>query len=182
MRQQLTLFPEELKRPTPTASEPCDDDGDLRVRIDPEIEKTLPLEMQYHPETYKVFDMSSSRIGDWGEKKVQAICLALGIEAYANISCVGLADLVIKSEDGLHMIDVKVANREQSAAGTYGWRQRHANRLQPGVYGVAVIPSAAGIYCRWYNHQRGSIQTPINPPGLRDLWLPSLSSYYRTVA
>ena len=147
-----------------------------------ELEKTLPLALQYHPESYKVFDMCSSRIGDWGEKKVQAICLALGVEAYANISCVGLADLVIKAGDGLYMLDVKVANREQSAAGTYGWRQRHKYKLKPNVYGVAVIPSAAGIYCRWYNNQKGSRRTPIHPPGLRDLWLPSVPSYCRTVA
>ena len=182
MREQLSLFPEESKRPPLRVLEASDDEEQECVRLDQNYEKTLPLEVQYHPEVHTVLEMSASRIGDWAEKKVQTFCMQLGIECFENVSCVGKADLVIMSDDALYMIDVKMASRKWHESGKIYWRQKHAEDIQPGVYGVAVIPAGTGIYCRWYNKQRGRRFTPIHPPGLKNLWLPTLPSLHRTVA
>lgn len=183
MREQLSLFPELIKRPTLTLLESSSNEDQECVRINQEYEKTLPLWLQYHPESLKVLEMSSSRIGDWAEKKVHHFCMSLGIEAFANVSCVGLADLVIYANNSLYMLDVKIGGRFVcNKTGKMNWRQKHVEEISDGVYGVCVIPSAAGIYCRWYNNQRGARITPVHPPGLKDLWLPLLPSYYRTVA
>ena len=117
MRKQLSLFSEEPERPKLRVLENSESDEEEFVRLNLEYEKTLPLEVQYHPEAHEVIKMSSSRIGDWAEKKVQYICLSLGIEAFANISCVGKADLVIMSNDELYMIDVKMASRSYKKSG-----------------------------------------------------------------
>ena len=182
MREQLSLFPEEFKRPLLRVLEASDDEEQECVRLDQNYDKTLPLEVQYHPEVHTVLEMSASRIGDWAEKKVQLFCMQLGIDCFQNVSCVGKADLVIMKDDALYMIDVKIASRKWHENGKIYWRQKHAEDIQPGVYGVALIPAATGIYCRWYNKQRGRIFTPIHPPGLKNLWLPTLPSLHRTVA
>ena len=182
MREQLSLFPEEFQRPALKVLEASVNEEQECVRLDQKYEKTLPLEVQYHPECHKVIGMSASRVGDWAEKKVIAICMQLGIECYENVSCVGKADLVIMVNDALYMIDVKIASRSWHKSGRINWRQKHAEDIQPGVYGVALVPAATGIYCRWYNKYGGRKDTPIHPPGLRNLWIPSLPSPYRTVA
>lgn len=183
MRQQLSLFPEVAKKPTLTLLEPSVSESQECVRLNHQYEKTLPLSVQYHPECHKVLEMSSSRLGDWAEKKVHHICLSLGIEVYENISCVGLADLVIYANNNLYMLDVKIAARNiDHKTGVISWQQKHTDQISKGVYGVCVVPAATGVYCRWFNVQKGSRLTPIHPPGLKDLWLPLLPSYYRTVA
>ena len=183
MREQLSLFPEEFKRPALRVLEASDNEEQECLRLDKDYEKTLPLELQYHPEVHTVMEMSASRLGDWAEKKVHYFCLSLGVEVYENVSCVGLADLVIYAKNNLYMLDVKIARRYRcNKTGKVLWRQSHAESISNGVYGVCVVPSASGIYCRWYHNQKGSKITPIHPPGLKDLWLPLLPSYYRTVA
>lgn len=183
MRQQLSLFPE-LCKPDLKVLEPCLDEDDDRVRLDPEYEKTLGPDLKYHPEVYNLLDMSTSRLGDWAEHKVQCIALSLGYEVYENISCVGMADLVVKANNQLFMVDVKIGERNYGGGNKLRWVQRRAKdiRWDAGVYGVCLVPAYSGIYCRWYNKQKGSLLTPIHPPGLRDIWHPALPSSYRAAA
>tara|TARA_A100001201_G_scaffold139452_1_gene131405 strand:- start:1850 stop:2404 length:555 start_codon:yes stop_codon:yes gene_type:complete len=184
LREQLSLFPEKSDRPKLQVLESCVDEDAESVRIDPEFEESLDPSFRYHPECVSLLDSNSSRVGDWAEKKVQCIAMSLGLEVYANISCVGLADIVVKSNDTLAMIDVKLAHRHYSGSGKIQWYQCRSKEIKwsEGVYGVCLIPAMTGIYCRWYNKQKGAKITPIHPPGCRDIWLPSLPSNHRTVA
>ena len=184
MRQQLSLFPEEPERPKLKLLESSVSEDAECVRLDPELEKTLDAELRYHDEYLGLAHAAPSRIGDWAEQKVHCIAMSLGLEVFPNISCVGLADLVIKSGRDLYMLDVKIANRDTNERGKWIWHQTRAKEIKwdEGVYGVVLVPSWNGIYCRWYNKQKGSRITPIHPPGLRNLWQPSLRSMYRTVA
>ena len=168
MRQQLSLFTEPEKIIS-LGLEASGHDNEDEVRLDPEFEKTLPADLQYHPSTYKLLESSSSRLGDWTEGQVRDIALSLGAEVFGNVSCVGPADAVLSVEDQLFKIDVKIATRRIFGSRII-WTQSKGERLAPGVFGVCFIPAKSGMYCRWYNKKRGSSLTPVHPPGLRNFW------------
>ena len=182
MRQQLSLFPE-VSKPLLLVLEASSCEDDDQVRIDPEYEKTLPDFMQFHPDSYKMLAAGSSRLGDWAEGKVRDIALSLGAEVYPNASCVGPADMALCVDGNLFLIDVKVAARRSDKPNVRpNWHQRKSNTIADNVYGVCFIPAKTGMYCRWYNRQKGSRLIPICPPGLMHFWPQPLNYEYRTVA
>lgn len=182
MRQQLSLFPV-ISKPLHLALEASSCQDDDVVKIDPKFEKTLPEFLQFHPDSYKMLAAGNSRLGDWAEGKVRDIALSLGAEVYQNVSCVGPADMALCVEGNLFLIDVKIAARRLDQSATRpNWYQRKSNLIPDNVYGVCFVPSKTGMYCRWYNQQKGSRLIPVCPPGLIHFWPQPLNYKCRTVA
>lgn len=137
--------------------------------------------MRYHPEIYSLAmkGACSSRLGDWAEHKAASFAMSKGADVYRNVSCVGPADIVIRANDLLFAIDVKLSHRRFENGRKPRWCQTKASSIRRNVYGVMVIPAASGIWYRWFNVQVNKYRCdPIHPPGLRDFWAPAVSCKY----
>ena len=114
-------------------------------------------------------DLSTNRKGDIAELYVQIIAQWKGAEVFHNIGCDGKTDMVLKIDDQLVQIDVKVAHPSKKEATT--WSCAEASRVELPVYPLIVVPEGDIMdwKIRWKrNDTRHGPQHC--PPGLEDFW------------
>ena len=114
-------------------------------------------------------DLSDNRKGDLAEQWVQIIAAYKGAEIYPNRYCDGKTDLILKIDDLLAPIDVKLASWDQRHS---CWRSTRASEVELPVYPVIVIPEGdiTDWKIRWKNVTSAHNSPPHCPPGLEDFW------------
>ena len=116
-------------------------------------------------------DLSGNRKGDIAEQYVCLIAQWKGAEVFTNTGCDGKTDLVLKIEDQLVEIDVKLARWQEAETGSYSWRSSQASLVNLPVYPVLVIPE--GDIMEWkirWKKTSNQHSPPHCPPGLENFW------------
>ena len=97
-----------------------------------------------------------------------------GAEVFSNFGCDGKTDLVLKIDDQLVQIDVKLAQWKMGGTGGYSWSASGAQKVKPPIYPVIVVPEGdiMNWKVRWINKHgsHGPNCTYNCPPGLEDFW------------
>jgi len=120
----------------------------------------------------KLIDLSPNRKGDIAELYVCLIAQWKGADVFRNVGCDGKTDIVLKIEDQLIEVDVKLAHWHQGGKGNFSWRCAKACTVQLPVYPVFVIPEGDIMdwKIRWKGTSGGINPSPHCPPGLEDFW------------
>ena len=105
-------------------------------------------------------DIDKSRAGDLAEQYVILLASWRGAEVFPNANCTGKTDLIIKFNDIIFEVDVKLA---RPATGANSWRG-HTDQVKAPVYPVLVIPE--GDIFEW----KVKWVAKKYPTGLEDFW------------
>ena len=116
-------------------------------------------------------DLSDNRKGDIAELYVCLIAQWKGVDALRNVGCDGKTDIVLKIEDQLIEVDVKLARYTKTNKGYYYWHCPDASKVNLPIYPLLVIPEGdiMNWKIRWKKIGRGN-HSPHCPPGLEDFW------------
>ena len=95
-----------------------------------------PLRQKQQSEAIGQKFTDKSRKGDIAEQYVAFMATWKGAEVFQNINCTGKVDLILKINDCLYEIDVKLARLNTAKDGWYG----ATASVQPPVIPVIVIP------------------------------------------
>ncbi len=121
---------------------------------------------------------NQSRTGDAAESFFIFDAMRRGAEVFANNSCVGEADAVIKVKEQLYEINVKMAgwyyNINVNGDKIGYWKSEGSHKIFYPVWPVQVEPWANGIWrCRWagVRGRPGKEGRKYRcPAGLEDFW------------
>ena len=110
--------------------------------------------------------ISSKRLGDLAEQWVTMLAAWKGAEVYPNANSTGSADLLIRWQDKVIQVDVKVSTFNK----TY-WHAKNTHTVKDPVFPLVVEPDGdiADWRVRWLPHR--------TPMGWEEFW----AKDYRTV-
>ena len=117
-------------------------------------------------------ELSTNRRGDIAELYVCLIAEWKGADVFRNAGCDGKTDIVLKIEDQLVEIDVKLAQYHQCRKGVYSWKTPTASNVELPIYPVLVIPygDIMDWRIRWKQLTTAPNSPPHCPPGLENFW------------